>query len=281
MVLCTIRPVRPNVRDGQNAFGLQGHRHHRVLAAGRSVGLHAHPRPDRGSGSDACRQRRGARHTVPLQRGRAGTAHAVALQQHGQRLRAADPYGCRCQRLRRMAARDGQSRRDRRRDRPGREIRPRRPGRQHVGQHGRNPGQRHRRRRQRLRRRHLRVQLHQQFGRAELLAGTHARHPRGRYDRRGQQQRHRRQRHRGRLGPERRREDHVVRDTRQIGIGLLRRRPLGADPRIQIRGRQRRCDLPEQLGIHRRDNLRNRLEERHLFGADPRHPVFQQICRAG
>ena len=82
-------------------------------------------------------------------------------------------------------------------------------------------------------------------------------------------------------GPERRREDHVMRDTRQIGIGLLGRRSLGADPRIQIRGRQRRRDLPEQLGIHRRDNLRNRLEERHLFGADPRHPIFQQICGAG
>lgn len=73
---------------------------------------------------------------------------------------------------------------------PGRQIRPRRPGRQHVGQRGRT--ERHagrRRRRQRLCGRHLRLQLHQGDRRTGFLGRTDARHARRRHDRRREQQR--------------------------------------------------------------------------------------------
>jgi len=206
----------------------------------------------------------------------------MALQQHGKHLRADEPAGRRRQRIRRLAALDGQSRRDRRRRGPGRQIRPRRPGRQHVGQRGRT--ERHagrRRRRQRLCGRHLRLQLHQGDRRTGFLGRTDARHARRRHDRRREQQRRGRLRHRRRLGQGRRREDHVVRDSRQVGVRIVGRRTGRTDPRHQVRRRQRRRDLPEQLGIHRRNHLRDRLDTRFLLGALTCHGVLQQICGTG
>lgn len=42
-----------------------------------------------------------------------------------------------------------------------------------------------------------------------------------------------------------------------------------------------RRDLPEQLGIHRRNHLRDRLDTRFLLGALACHGVLQQICGTG
>ena len=152
LVLRQIRPVGPDERDGQPALFVQGHRNHRILAGRRNFG----PPPRgisrrRGAERHPRHRRRGAQRPLPVQRERTLAADAMALQQHGKHLRADEPAGRRRQRIRRLAALDGQSRRDRRRRGPGRQVRPRRPGRQHVGQRGRT--ERHagrRRRRQRL-----------------------------------------------------------------------------------------------------------------------------------
>ena len=84
--------------------------------------------------------------------------------------------------------------------------------------------------------------------RTGFLGRTDARHARRRHDRRREQQRRGCLRHRRRLGQGRRREDHVVRDSRQVGVRIVGRRTGRTDPRHQVRRRQRRRDLPEQLG---------------------------------
>ena len=132
VVLRQIRCFGPHARNGQNAFGLQRDRNHRIFDRSRIVGLPARRNP--GSSRNPRRCQRPARSSVPLQRRRPRTDHAMALQQYGKCLFETDRHRRRRQRLRSMATGDGQSRRDRGRGGPGREIRSRRPGSQHVGQ---------------------------------------------------------------------------------------------------------------------------------------------------
>ena len=98
--------------------------------------------------------------------------------------------------------------------------------RQHLDEPGRDPGERHRRRRQRLRRRRPRLRLLQQ--RRRSVRRPRPRHPHLRHHRRGGEQRHRR----GRRQLER--QDHVHQVPRLGRVGHDRRRHPAVDYAIQM-----------------------------------------------